>query len=102
MKKHKAAGFPKAPSWHELVQPGPKGSEKRRQERLEAQRRGAFTDEFHGPNRVERRASGQIPHPGRLVLHRTRLHPVAGGERLSVLRRRAERAARELADEVAA
>lgn len=87
-----------APSWHELVKPGPKGSEKRRKERLaiaaDVARRTKTEHEFHGPNRAERRASGQVPHPGRLVLHRTRLRAVDGGERPSVLRRRAERAAR--------
>lgn len=38
--KHKAAGLPKAPSWHELVQPGPKGDPKKRLAR--APRRGVF------------------------------------------------------------
>lgn len=82
--RHKAAGFPPAPSWHELVQPGPKGSAERAKERAEAERVGVFAPPFYGSNRRDRRAAGQIAAPGRLVLHRTRLRPVDGGPRPSV------------------
>lgn len=96
IRRHKAAGFPPAPSWHELVQPGPKGSEQRRAERLAlaAERAGRIIkQEGDGFNRAYRRqAHARGWNPGRLVLHRTRLHPVAGGPRRSVLLRQLRRA----------
>lgn len=87
-----------APSWHELVQPGPKGDPKKKMARAERVRHGkVIAQEGDGLNRAHRRAAhGRGWNPGRLVLHRTRLSPVDGGPRPDVLRRRAERALRLL------
>lgn len=83
--RHKAAGFEMAPTWHELVQPGPKGDPKKAAKRAAARRVGVIEKPFTGMNREMRRAvGGRGYNPGRLVLHRTRLHPVEGGPRPKV------------------
>lgn len=83
------AGRVPAPSWHDLVQPGPKGSPKRKAERLEraAAQHGEFRQVTSKPNRARRdqtpngaprrdvrvysRAIG-LQDAGRLVLHKHR------------------------------
>jgi hypothetical protein len=94
--RHKAAGLSPGLSWHELVQPGPKGSERRRLERLERSHLGVIVkQEGDGFSRAYRRqAHVRGWNPGRLVEHRSRLRAVDGGPRLSVLRRRLVRASR--------
>jgi hypothetical protein len=90
----------RAPSWHELVQPGPKGDPGKKAQRLarRAELAGVIIkQEGTGVSRSQRRASGNRQHaPGRLVQHRTRARLVDGGPRPSVLRRRAKRESRAL------
>ena len=74
---HRVDKITLAPSWHELVQPGPKGDPVKKAKRLAAKRHGAPAP-VPDPPKLQRtgyRLGGGWS--GRLVLHRTRLHPVA-------------------------
>jgi hypothetical protein len=92
--RHKAAGFPPAPSWHELVRVGPKGDPEKALRRAESVRHGEVVE----PGSVDH---GRQQHgvPVRswpmfgLVLHRPH-GLVDGGARPDVERRRARRAGR--------
>ena len=68
-------GTPPAPTWHELVDPGPKGDPVKMGRRLESVRHGQILTQLgSGVSRRLRRIQGNRPTlPGRLVLHPGRI-----------------------------
>lgn len=88
-----SSGPAKAPSWHELVQPGPKGDPNKKAARAAARHVGTVEKPFHGANRATRRAvQGGSANTGRLVTHSRKPlpagHPARNMPRPDVMRRR--------------
>lgn len=106
-KRTKAAGkaprSPKAPSWHELVQPGPKADPAKKAARAANRRVGTLSTE---PKHQPTPSPGRSYSAGMTVLHRSRLRPLPAGHparqmpRPDVLRRQLIRGLRAQGVEV--
>lgn len=94
---------PKAPSWHELVKPGPKGDPAKKAARQAARRVGVPSTE---PQHQPKPRTGRTYSAGMTVLHRTRMRPLPAGHparlqpRPDVLRRQLIRGLRAQGIEV--